>query len=84
MSKWRAQVKVKWAGDPMSDEVSWSWIQNFKEIKWAASEHGEWNLTLWVDVNDPQELDDFINQRLKKNPKIVETHSTWVKQIWAA
>ena len=84
MNKWRAQIKVKWAGEPISEEISWNWMQDFKEIQWVISEKGDWNVTLWVDVAGPEELNSFINERLKKNPQIIETHSTWVKEIWAA
>lgn len=83
MNKWRAQVMVKWAKDaPKMD--NWDWLKEWKEVSWAGSTMGDWDLTLWVDVKGPEELESFVHKKLRAKPWVVDTHSTWVKEVWAA
>ena len=83
MEKWHAQVNVKWNSKaPVWD--NWQWLSEWKEVKWAASTMGDWDMTLWVDVSTPEELESFVHKKLRSKEWVVDTHSTWTKQVWAA
>lgn len=80
MSKWTAQVQVKWNKDaPQGD---WSWLKKWKEVKWAASTMGEWDMVLWVDVKTPEELEKFVHEKLWAKKWVSDTKSTWTKEVW--
>lgn len=83
MSKWRAQVMVKWNQDaPKMD--SWEWLKDWKEVVWAGSTMGDWDMTLWVDVAGPADLEKFVHTKLRAKNWVHDTHSTWIKEVWAA
>jgi len=83
MAKWRAQVMVKWSKDaPRWD--NWNWLKEWNEVSWAGSTMGDWDMTLWVDVSSPEELENFVHNKLKATNWVDETYSTWVKEVWAA
>lgn len=83
MSKWIAQVNVKWSKD-ISKSEDWKWLQDWKEVKWAGSTMGEWDMTLWVDVQTPAELENFVHTKLRAKNWVADTSSTWTKEVWAA
>ena len=83
MSEWTAQVNVKWNKNAPATE-SWDWLKEWPEVKWAASTMGEWDMTLWVDVNTPEELEKFVHNKLKGKDWVADTWSTWQKKVWAA
>ena len=66
--KWTAQVQVKWTKEAPVWE-NWDWLSEWSEVKWAASTMGEWDMTLWVDVQTPEALENFVHKKLwdKKN-----------------
>ncbi len=80
--KWSAQVQVKWNKDaPVWD--NWNWLNDWKEVKWAGSTMGEWDMVLWVDVQSPAELEKFVHEKLRAKNWVWDTHSTWTKEVWA-
>ena len=82
MDKWSAQVWVKWNNDaPWSD---WSWLKEWNEVKWAGSTMGDWDMTLWVNVSTPEELEQFVHGKLRAKGWVADTKSTWTKEVWAA
>lgn len=83
MSKWNAQVWVKWTKDA-PDWNTWDWKGNWQEVKWAASTMGEWDMVLWVDVDTPEKLEDFVHKKLWNQKWVADTHSTWARQVWNA
>ena len=83
MSKWIARVDVKWKPET-SWNKDWKWLSDWKEVKWAGSTMGDWDLTLWVDVDTPAELEEFVHGKLRSKDWVADTHSTWTKEVWAA
>ena len=83
MSKWTAQVSVKWTKDAPVWE-NWEWLKDWNEVKWAASTMGEWDMLLWVDVDSPEKLEDFVHNKLWSKNWVSNTQSTWTKEVWAA
>ena len=81
MSKWFAQVDVKWNKNAPSSEWDWS---KWNEVKWAASTMGDWDMSLWVEVTTPAELEEFVHNKLRSNDWVADTKSTWIKEVWAA
>ncbi len=81
--KWTAQVQVKWNKDaPQGD--NWSWLKDWSEVKWAWSTMGDWDMTLWLDVSSPEELENFVHTQLREKKWVEDTKSTWTKEVWAA
>lgn len=81
--KWNAQVWIKWdKAAPMASD--WSWMKDWKEVKWAASTMGEWDMALWVDVDTPDQLEDFIHTKLRSKDWVDSTQSTWAKEVWCS
>ena len=82
MSQWKAQVSVKWTKDAPVWE-NWDWLNEWSEVKWAWSTMGDWDMTLWVDVDNPAALEDFVHKKLRSKNWVADTKSTWTKEVWA-
>ena len=81
MSNWIAQVQVKWNKDaPVRG--NWSWLKEWPEVKWAGSTMGEWDMVLWVDVKNPEDLEKFVHDQLMAKSWVIDTKSTWTKEVW--
>lgn len=81
-AKWTAQVQVKWTKEaPVWD--TWDWLNEWSEVKWAASTMGEWDMVLWVDVSTPEELENFVHKKLWGKNWVSDTQSTWTKEVWS-
>ena len=74
--KWTAQVQVKWNKDAPQGE-NWSWLKDWSEVKWAWSTMGDWDMTLWLDVSSPEELENFVHTKLREKKWVEDTKSTW-------
>lgn len=82
MDKWSAQVFVKWTKDaPVWD--NWQWLSEWKEVKWAFSTMGEWDMVLWIDVDNPKDLEKFVHEKLWSKNWVSDTKSTWTKEVWS-
>lgn len=81
-NKWTAQVWVKW-NNTAPDWKTWDWKKEWKEVTWAASTMGEWDMVLWVDVQTPEELEKFVSKKLWGKKWVADTHSSWAKEIWS-
>jgi Lrp/AsnC ligand binding domain len=78
--KWNAWVWIKWrAGTPSN---AWETWQKNPSIKNAWSTMGEWDCCLWVDVQSPAELEEFVWKNIRKNEWVQATNTTWSKQWW--
>ncbi|MEX0799453.1 MAG: Lrp/AsnC ligand binding domain-containing protein [Bacteriovoracaceae bacterium] len=82
MDQWSAQVQVKWTKDAPVWE-NWNWLKDWKEVKWAASSMGEWDMVFWVNVSGPKELEEFVHEKLWSKKWVADTHSTWTKEVWS-
>ena len=83
MSKWWAKVDVKWKENAPAT-ANWEWLKEWPEVKWAWSTMGDWDMTLWVDVKSPEELEKFVHTKLWSKDWVHDTHSTWSKEVWHA
>ncbi len=83
MSKWSAQIDVKWNKDAPAT-ADWSWLKEWSEVKWAWSTTGDWDMTLWVDVATPEALENFVHDKLRTKNWVQDTRSTWTKEVWHA
>jgi hypothetical protein len=84
MSSWMAQVQVKWNKEAPIANDDWAWLKEWSEVKWAGSTMGDWDMTLWVNVKTPEELEQFVHSKLRSKNWVTDTKSVWTKQIWAA
>ena len=41
-------------------------------------------MILWVDCKDPADLEKFIHEKLRSLKWVLDTKSTWTKEIWNA
>jgi DNA-binding Lrp family transcriptional regulator len=80
---WSAHVNVKWKPEAEVPK-NWDWLNEWKEVKWAWSTMGDWDMTIWVDADSPETLEDFVNTKLRSKDWVWDTKSTWTKQVWAA
>jgi hypothetical protein len=53
-----------------------------KQILSAWSTQGEWDCCLWVDVNDPAALEDFVWKTIRGNKWVAATNTSWAKKWW--
>lgn len=77
--KWSAQIQVKWNKNAPK---SWEWLSEWSEVKTAWSTMGDWDMTLWVEVEGPKELEDFVQNKLWSKDWVENTKSTWSKELW--
>jgi hypothetical protein len=43
---------------------------------------GDWDMTLWVDVQTPEELESFVHKKLWGKKWVSDSKSTWTKEVW--
>lgn len=82
--KWTAQVNVKWNKKGHTWDWSKQWPTQWNEVRWAGSTMGDWDMVLWIDVDSPEKLEDFVQTKLWGQDWVADTKSTWVKEVWAA
>jgi len=82
-SKWTAQVQIKWTKMDTPVWENWNWLKSWKEVKWAASTMGEWDMIMHVDCKTPEELEKFIHDKLRSKKWVADTKSTWSKEVWS-
>ena len=83
MGDWTAHVHVKWNKEAPVWE-NWDWLKEWPEVKSAWSTMGNWDMTLWVNVDSPAKLEEFIHKKLRSKDWVCDTESTWGKRVWAA
>jgi DNA-binding Lrp family transcriptional regulator len=79
---WSAQVSVKWKPQNWK-KTNWETIREWKEVKSAWSTMGDWDMILWVDVKTPEELENFVVNKLRAQDWVTDTWSTWTNQVWS-
>lgn len=74
---WEAWVHVRWkAGTP---STAWEGWKGNKKIKGAWSTQGDWDCMLWLSVQTPDELEEFVWKEIRNNPWVETTRSQWCK-----
>ena len=83
MADWTAHVSIKWNKNADIPQ-DWNWLKDWSEVKGAWSTMGDWDMTLWVDTQNPTELENFVHSKLRELGWVADTKTTWTKQVWAA
>lgn len=78
---WQAQVWVKW-NDKAPQTKDWSWLKEWTEVHTAWSVMGDWDMLLTINANSPQDVENFIWNKLRKKEWVANTHTTWANQVW--
>lgn len=78
---WTAHVWVKW-NKSFSKGQTWEWMKDWKEVGAAWSLMGDWDMLLEIKVSTPEELENFIWNKLRAKDWVADTHSTWAKEVW--
>ncbi|MCB1110555.1 MAG: Lrp/AsnC ligand binding domain-containing protein [Chlamydiia bacterium] len=78
--RWGAWVWVKWkAGAP---EDAWNEWRDHSEIKQAWSTPGNWDCSLWINLDNPDDIEKFVWREIRKNKWVEKTDTHWAKRWW--
>ena len=72
---WGAWVWIKWKQGAPEDALE-SW-KNIKQIKQAWSTTGEWDCALWLDIDDPNEIERVVWREIGSNKWADTTENPW-------
>jgi DNA-binding Lrp family transcriptional regulator len=78
---WQAQVWVKWNENAPHDGT-WNWLKDWKEVHTAWSVMGDWDMLLTIEAKTPEDVENFIWNKLRKKNWVSATHTTWANQVW--
>lgn len=79
-AKWGAWVWIKWKkGAPEDSCMEW---KNNKSIKEAWSTTGKWDCALWLDVSDPDQIENLVWREILGNKWVEKTDTRWAKKYW--
>ena len=85
MSKnWQAQVFVKWNKKwpkEWAKAKTWDWLKEWPEVQTAWSTMGDWDCVLWVEAKDPEELENFVCNKLWSKEWVEKTESKWAREV---
>jgi DNA-binding Lrp family transcriptional regulator len=77
---WGTWVWIKWkAGAP---EDAWGSWKDVKEIKEAWSTTGEWDCALWIEIDNPGEVERLVWKEIRSNKWVEKTDTHWAKKYW--
>ena len=82
---WQAQVYVKWNKQwpkEWSKAQKWDWFKEWPEVKTAWSTMGEWDLVLWVEGKTPEEIENFVCNKVWNKEWVDKTETHWARQVW--
>ena len=77
-NQWDAFVLIKWkANAPLN---CWN---NFdlSNVKACWSLTGEWDLQIWLSVNNQDDLEDFVWNNVRQNEWVENTTTQWAKEL---
>ncbi len=77
---WGAWVWIKWKQGAPEDALE-AW-KNTKSIKQAWSTTGEWDCALWLDIDDPNEIERTVWREIRSNKWVEKTDTHWAKKFW--
>jgi DNA-binding Lrp family transcriptional regulator len=77
---WGVWVWVKWKPGTPSD--AWKQWSHTKEIKEAWSTTGDWDCSLWVDVDNPAKVEKIVWEKIRANKWVDKTETHWSKKWW--
>lgn len=77
--QWGAWVWIKWKpGAP--DEV-WNEWKNHPEVQGAWSTSGSWDCALWVALDNPDAIEQFVWKTIRGNEWVEKTETHWSKKL---
>ena len=79
---WSAQVWIKWKPGAEQQWDQWDWLQQWSEVKTSWSTMGEWDMALWVEASNPEQLEEFVWKKLRSNEWVGDTKTTWWHPVW--
>jgi DNA-binding Lrp family transcriptional regulator len=85
MNKWQAQVHVKWNKKwpkEWSKAAAWDWLKEWPEVKTAWSTMGDWDAVLWVEASNPEEVENFVCNKLWSKEWVDKTETHWAREVW--
>ena len=83
MKEWSAVINVKWNNNVNWSE-GWEWLNEWSEVKTAWSTMGQWDMSLWVNLDTPADVEKFVHEKLRAKNWVEDTETHWVKQVWNA
>ena len=83
MNSWSAHVWVKWKASANVPQ-DWKWLKEWSEVESVWSTMGDWDMAILVNVKSPEDLEKFVQTKLRGKDWVWDTKTTWVKQVWAA
>ncbi|PCI78292.1 hypothetical protein COB21_01315 [Candidatus Aerophobetes bacterium] len=78
--QWGVWVWIKWK--PGAPEGAWNHWKSLSEVKQAWSTSGQWDCALWVDVQDPEAVEQFVWKEIRSNSWVEKTDTNWAKKWW--
>lgn len=78
---WTAQVWVKW-NSKFPAKGGWDWLTDWKEVKSAWSTMGDWDMVFNVETKTPEELEQFVMNKLRGKDWVADTRSIWTHEVW--
>lgn len=43
---------------------------------------GEWDCMLWIDASNPEDVEQIVWQKIRKNKWVENTETHWAKKWW--
>ncbi|NGX45754.1 MAG: hypothetical protein K940chlam2_00934 [Chlamydiae bacterium] len=77
---WGAWIWIKWK--PGAPEDAWGEWKKHPEIKEAWSTSGSWDCCLWIDLDNPDDIEKFVWREIRKNKWVEKTETYWAKKWW--
>jgi DNA-binding Lrp family transcriptional regulator len=82
MDNWSAVINVKW--NNKFDGKNWEWLKEWAEVQTAWSTMGSWDMSIWVNLDSPASVEEFVHGKLRNTDWVADTETHWVKQVWNA
>jgi hypothetical protein len=78
--KWGAWVWIKWKqGAPTDAWTAWDSVGGIKE-GWSTT--GKWDFGLWIDADNPKEVESIVWKEIRGNKWVEATDTHWAKKCW--
>ncbi len=78
--QWGVWVFVKWK--PGAPDGAWNEWKKESRIKEAWSFSGAWDCLLWIDLEDPREIEKLVWSLIRQNKWVEKTETHWAKKGW--
>ncbi len=76
--QWGVWVWVKWK--PGAPENAWDQWKGADGVEAAWSTTGEWDCALWLDLQSPDAVENFVWKEIRSNQWVEKTDTSWAKK----